>query len=305
VQELGWYADPGGKVGTFRWWDGGGWTRWLSRDATAPDPGPEPATDRDPPPATVPTLDWGAPTGDPVSADHLDHQEPVPARRPRVVAGSILAAALLAVIAGGAVVSLAQDRMPSGPAVAPPAAEAATVRYDPDLIRVELEEMTYSPPGEPFSCEATATERYPTFASRHSCFAFVHENYDATGNDWVSTVSLGVAADPLVSPGDLDATAEAVFDSIVKQDYVGDLFTLKKRDKEPLDIGAPGKTVLLSAEVHFSIKNLPSRYDRLVVVVSQLESGAYGVWYAARADDAPKSMRTTLTNSAATLTARK
>ena len=35
VSGAGWYADPSGRPDGFRWWDGDGWTRWLSRDAAA------------------------------------------------------------------------------------------------------------------------------------------------------------------------------------------------------------------------------------------------------------------------------
>jgi hypothetical protein len=35
VTVSGWFADPGGKVNTFRWWDGEAWTRWLSADPSA------------------------------------------------------------------------------------------------------------------------------------------------------------------------------------------------------------------------------------------------------------------------------
>ncbi len=153
----GWYADPGGKARVFRWWDGTGWTRWLSRDPSPPDPAP-PAE-----PAVPGTADFPPPVGEPVEA---------PAR-PRMIAGGILAAVLLAVMAGGAVVSLTEDRMPTGPAVAPAdaAPPPALIDYNPQTGRVSAEEMSYTVPGRPYRCDAAAAERQPTFRSVHSCFA--------------------------------------------------------------------------------------------------------------------------------------
>ena len=77
-----------------------------------------------------------------------------------MVAGGVLAAALLAVIAGGAVVSLTEDRMPSGPGIAPADAAPATalIDYDPQSGLVSVEELSYTVPGEPFSCDAVAEE---------------------------------------------------------------------------------------------------------------------------------------------------
>ena len=225
-----------------------------------------------------------------------------------MVAGGVLAAALLAVIAGGAVVSLTEDRMPRGPGIAPADAAPATalIDYDPQSGLVSVEELSYTVPGEPFSCDAVAEERLPAFRSSHSCFAFVHENYDSSGLDWVSTANLGVLDDRVSTPGNLERTADDTFESILlNHDYLGTKITVRKRQEQSLDLGVPGRSRLISADLHYSIKDVPSRYDRIVVAVTQLESGAYAAWYATRPNDASKSVIDALNNSASTLRARK
>ena len=143
------------------------------------------------------------------------------------------------------------------------------------------------------------------FRSWHSCFAFVHENYEPTGLDWVSTSNLAVLSDRIITPGNLERTADDAFREIVEWDYAGTKITVRKRQDQPLDIGAPGHSRLITANLHYSIKDLPSKYDVIVVAVTQLESGAYAVWYATRADDASKSLREVLIKSAGTLEARE
>jgi hypothetical protein len=58
--EPGWFADPGGAEGLFRWWDGRAWTRWLSSDAAAPTPPsetpPAPASEVTPVPHAEPGI---------------------------------------------------------------------------------------------------------------------------------------------------------------------------------------------------------------------------------------------------------
>jgi hypothetical protein len=225
-----------------------------------------------------------------------------------MIAGVVLAAALLAVIAGGTVVSLTEDRMPTGPAVAPAdaAPAPAVIDYDPQSGRVSAEEMSYTVPGRPYRCDAAAEERPPTSRSVHSCLAFVHENYDATGLDWVSTSNVGVLDDRVVTPGDVERTADATFESIVSSHYdEATKITVRKRQEQPLDLGAPGRSRLISADLHYSIKDLPSSHDRIVLAVTELESARYAVWYATRPNDASKSIRDALDASARTITARK
>ena len=225
-----------------------------------------------------------------------------------MIAGGILAAVLLAVMAGGAVVSLTEDRMPTGPAVAPAdaAPPPALIDYNPQTGRVSAEEMSYTVPGRPYRCDAAAAERQPTFRSVHSCFALVHENYDPTGRDWVSTSNFGVLNENLVTPDDLERTADDTFESILSSHHdIATKITVRKRQEQPLDLGAPGRSRLISADLHYAIEGVPSSHDRIVLAVTQLESGRYAVWYATRPNDASTMFRDALDTSARTITARK
>jgi Protein of unknown function (DUF2510) len=67
VAAPGWYPDPAGPAGSFRWWDGSAWTGEV-RSATAPGPGPGPAG--------APAAGAGAPVADATPAPAT---QPVPA----------------------------------------------------------------------------------------------------------------------------------------------------------------------------------------------------------------------------------
>jgi Protein of unknown function (DUF2510) len=115
----GWFADPSGKINTFRWWDGQRWTRWLSADAAAPDPGPVPrraahrqtAVTAEPPPSAEARLaeptDAQPPPQSFASPDPADRVVGLPAAAAIIVGGI-----LLAIIAVGAIISLTADRRP-------------------------------------------------------------------------------------------------------------------------------------------------------------------------------------------------
>ena len=288
----GWYADPSGRADAFRWWDGDGWTRWLSRDAVAAEPGPTP----------------DIPTPPPASTDSPPPAEPEPAtgtvKLPAAVA-IVLAVVVLSVIAVGAIVSFSTDRLPSGPAVAPPPAGPAETRisYDDATRRTAIEEMSYIAPPAPYVCPTTPAAQPPIFSTQLGCHAVVHEDYQPSGADWVSAVGMGVLDQSQIGP-DVSATAAEVFTSVVAQNYpVG--VKVRDRTNGAFGLAPAGQGILITADLHYSVKNVPSRYDAIVVAVVKLESGAYAAWYGMRPNDTPKSTRQVLVDSVQTLTARK
>ncbi|SDR68805.1 Protein of unknown function [Friedmanniella luteola] len=157
----GWYADPSGSADVFRWWDGAAWSRWLSRDATVgpPEQAPTLAPPVDPadaagppptPPAGVPA-DPSASAGPPAAAPG-----PAGVRLPVAVA-LVAAVVVVAVVAVGAVVSASAQRLPSGPAVAPPTGETGgpAVVYDAATRTASIEELRLVLPVEPYACSAS------------------------------------------------------------------------------------------------------------------------------------------------------
>jgi Protein of unknown function (DUF2510) len=303
VTVSGWFADPGGKVNTFRWWNGESWTRWLSADPTAPDPGAEPKPTE---PAPAPGV------AEPVTADSVDLAAlPPPNPADRVVrlpaASAIVAAVvLLTLIAAGAIVSLTADRPLTGPPVDPPPPTSLTaeIAYDPATRKVSFQEMQFTAPAAPFSCRSSPREVPGIFTSWLACSAVVHRNYDRKGGDWVSAVGMGLPDDRLRTSGDLKSIAAQTFRTLLAQSYSTKVTVKKQKTEQLADVAPDGKALLVSAEAHLSVPNLPTKYDRVVLVVAELESGQHVAWYGLRANDSPKDVVQELQDSASTLTAR-
>jgi hypothetical protein len=302
MTDSGWFADPGGKVNTFRWWDGTAWTRWLSADPTASGPGVESSP---PEPQSTPAV------VDPVRAGTLDLADlPPPDPADRVVrlpaaAAIVVAVLLLTVVAVGAIVSLTADRPLTGPPVDPPPPTQApsTMSYDPGTRKVSFEEMQFIAPSSPFVC-AEPRKESGTFTWEFGCTADVHRNYQKNAS-WVTAEGMGSLDDRLQASGDLATIASRTFAALLAPNYSSVKASVKKRKIQRLTGVAPeGRAVLLSANVHFSKPGLATKYDRVVLVVVKLQSGQHMAWYAMRANDSPKDVAKALEDSTKTVTAR-
>jgi Protein of unknown function (DUF2510) len=304
VTDSGWFADPAGKVNTFRWWDGRAWTRWLSADPTASGPGAEGRpTEPTPTPAVV----------DPVHAEGVDLVDlPPPDPVDRVVrlptaAAIVVAVVLLTVVAVGAIVSLTTDRPLTGPPVGPPppTQTPSKMSYDPGTRKVSFEEMQFIAPRAPFVCNTDPQKVSGTFIWEFGCTADVHRNYDKKNGSWVTAVGMGSLDDRLQASDDLATIASQTFAALLPPNYSSVKATVKKRKIQRLTGVAPvDRAVLLSADVHFSKPGLATKYDRVVLVVVKLQSGQHVAWYAMRANDSPKDVVKALEDSTKTVTAR-
>ena len=154
--------------------------------------------------------------------------------------------------------------MPTGcrvdPAVDPPVEPAAVhtpISYDPQTRLASVQEMHFVAPAEPFACMPAPNVQSGVFRSYFACDALVHENY-AKSEDWHSSVGFAVLDDPLIVPGDLGQTADKVATTL-QAFYPAGQVTIRKRKLEDLKgISPPGKSVLLSMELHLSVKGLPT-----------------------------------------------
>jgi hypothetical protein len=68
-------------------------------------------------------------------------------------------------------------------------------------------------------------------------------------------------------------------------------------------VATEGKGVVLTAEFHYSVHGLASRYDHVVIGLFELADGEFGTWLAGRPDDAPKKVGTVLDASSNTVRA--
>ena len=295
----GWFADPSGKINTFRWWDGRTWTRWLSADPAAPDPGPVPAG--------PPTNSGG------MLAESVEAPYPPPDPADRVVglraaAAILIGGVLLAIIAVGAIISLTADRPLTGPAVAPPPPTVGplAVAYDPVTRFASLQELKVVLPAAPFTCPTRPEKSEGLFASALQCGATVHEDYNAAKNDWGASSGVGLLEKGRETETDLRKLLASTASTLLARNYEVEDITIKKAtNREFADVAPAGQARIVTAEIHVSYKGLPTKFDALQVTIFRLESGRHVVWWGFRPNDSPDALTLALRESYATLNARK
>lgn len=296
AEAAGWYADPSGKVDTYRWWNGGAWTRWLSADPAAGDPGPSPAIN--PPPSTEPAP---APTAY-AAPDPADRVVRLPA-----AAAIILGGVLLAVIAVGVIISLTADRPLTGPAVAPPPPTEAplVVTYDATSRAASVEELRVVLPGTPFSCDDQPGEVPGLSPSAVTCRALVHQDYDGKGSSWAAATGIALLEEDQTET-DLRQLLATTASNLIRRDYDADDIEIKKAGNRPFpDVAPEGRARIVRAELHLSYRGLPTAYDTIRVALFHLESGRYAAWWAFLPNDSPPATADALEGSAASVSARK
>ena len=232
---------------------------------------------------------------------------PEPTVRLPVAVLAILATVVVALLLVAVVVRLDADRLPAGPPRDPPAPapEASTFTVDGDRT-ARYQEFSARLAGLPYGCGDTQTPP-AGFTAYQGCSYAVHANYDAAGHDWSALTGVLLVSDPLVTPGDLPATTRSVFDALVGQLYAtDDHHSLSKVSSVGLQVPVPaGRSASRSANVDVKVKGLATPYDRLVVVVVQLESGRHVAFFSDLPHDGGKAGLQAVTTSASTISVQR
>jgi hypothetical protein len=211
----------------------------------------------------------------------------------------VMVAAVVAVLAVvGLVVSLTADRLPTGPALAPPPPPTPEVSYDPLFRRARFAEVVVSMPGTPYECPDSPGAAPPILTSGLVCNAAVHTKYDGT-DDWSATAGFGSVPDALSRPTATD-TAKAVFQGLRATAFANQGTTLTDEASEEVDLNGQPVSVV-RANVHYTVDGVPSRYDRMFVIALPLDDGGYALYFSSRPNDTPQATLDTLNASIGSL----
>ena len=275
TDRAGWYADPSGRSETYRWWDGAAWTRWLSDDADAPAPDEPESSDLT--------------SGDAFVAD-ADHDQP--AIRLPLAVGITIGAVILALILLGVTVSVTEDRLPAGPAIAPPPKNAQPIvaLYDETTGGYVAGPVKMKFPGAPYDCGDYPTTLRSGAVNGFRCDFGVHENYRKSYS-WMADTGFGVLPDSMVVPDDLKATCQRVLSQLGTNGYEGVKLIDPKFKAEKLTgiTNPPDEAMKVTGTFGYRVPNLPSTRGYLTFVVIKLkESGKHVVFYVDYPNDAPK-----------------
>ncbi len=257
----GWYPDPGGARGRFRWWDGRHWTRELTDSAQAPAP---------------------------------NRARPVRDGRPFSTAAAWTVGIALVTVAGvvlGLVVWLdpVQSAGPAAARATPrPSVTSVPGELDSDTRQATIGTATMALPDEPYRIRTDPMTADGLFDSYFLAGAVVHNDY-RDRRDWSALV--GIAhVDSHASGADPESTATAVARGIADRFFAGQPTTISGlRVAEHSVDGCSG--VLLTADVGYRIDGLASRSDRLSVMVVRLDDGTQVAAFSSVPTDASADLR--------------
>ncbi|GAA3703973.1 hypothetical protein GCM10022204_21660 [Microlunatus aurantiacus] len=284
----GWYPDPAGAPGRFRFWDG---QRWGAATTDRPDarfppesaPHVQPIQRPSVPPSAHPggTAAGTAPGAQPVGA---------PRRRPWgwwLAAGVVLlAVAVVAVlvvrsVAGsvgpGPVEDPGQDSCPRATAVSSPAAPSTG-----DRVRSGL--LSYPRLAEPFKAPGD-DDRTPFGHDVQSQQAFVERSADGQ-TEWVAWALIArlLAGDGFYGP---EQGAGVVADCVVALFY--DDHEIKRTDTRRAAITVDGhEAYVIESHLTFDIPGIKAKGETMIVVVVDVGTGEAGLFYGTIPDNAPQ-----------------
>jgi hypothetical protein len=292
----GWFPDPAGRPGTYRWWDGSAWSRVLSDDATAPAPDPGPAgPTADPAPDAVPARPQPSGPGSRHRVYPPGYEPVVRRARPRrssrigavlsIAAVVAIAAVVLTIVINGRTSSAELLTAPPSPTRAPasdPTAQPDDLGFDELSRAVSLTGLKATMPGEPYSV-TESTLPAAVLQDGVQGVATVQSDYDDNGSDWVAVVGVGHVPTTLIGK-DLPATADAVFDRFVAASFSGKVSVKKVSRKTFTDYPRPVR--IINAQVHYKVKGVRSTYDKVSLLVLEADNGRYVSWLSSRPNTA-------------------
>ena len=276
----GWYPDPAGTPELYRWWDGGDWTEAISESPRAPSP-------RLHSPARP--------------EDDLVRRRP---SRLRAAVALLVCLALFLSATIGLGLAIWQDgptmrgagglplAEPGGPAAAP------VGRLDQQTRVATIGSASMTLPQDPYqlSPDPMQTRGLDVF---FLASASVHLRYDGRQSWSAAVLFARLPAGPRGQQ--LEERGRAAVDQLSRT-----LF--RPHRTQVADVGVADHAVdghaglLLTAQVSYDVEQLPSRYDRLTVLVVELDDGSLVAGVSSVPDDSPYPVADLAEQSLASLT---
>ena len=269
----GWYPDPSGTPDRYRWWDGQSWTDAVGESANAQPPRGGEAP--------------GSSTGR------------GRARRLLVV-GLSFALFVTAGIGVGLVMwrdstAVRAEQQPgkasAGAAGAGPTAAAGpTGQLRPSTRVANIGSASMTLPGRPYELYSDPMKLTGMLDVFFLANAPVHTRYNGT-LDWSAMAGFGAVSPSLSSSTELEETGTAVLRQASARFFGGYPTTLRRVSAADQAVdGRPG--VLVTAEVHYRIRHLASRFDRVTALLVRLDDGSLVVAITSVPNDAPSQLTT-------------
>ena len=292
VSQPGWYPDPGGQGGAFRFWDGRAW----SASTTTNPQSPPPAGSLGQP---APTSGYGAGTGYGTtqygSGTTYAPAATTPTKRRGVwwiiaiaLAVVILIAAVLgirALINRGEVINAPNPGGTSTREICPQAPTDNSPAPQPNDGRVHGGQLSYPLLGSPWAAPSGNEFRVPFGRGVLSQSVIVEPQFD-NRRDWVASVLIGelVAGDGFFSPQE---GSEIVVKCIVGSFY-GPGTAVAREDQKNEALEVDGKDAwVVESHLTFDIEGLKTKGELLIVVIVATSAASSSLYYASIPDTVP------------------
>ncbi|WP_197430250.1 DUF2510 domain-containing protein [Auraticoccus cholistanensis] len=305
----GWYPDPGGQPGMFRYWDGSAWSAALS-----PTPQAAPPSQGLVPRATTPGTQplgrlgqQGPAGGGPGGHGHAGYasygqHHPVPPARTRSSKGWIAVLAVVGVVVAvliGLAVRAVSDVAGGGSGQRPngqptqqvcPEEQPATAEPTPPPADGRVHGGALSFPMLPPPWEAPHPDnRVPFGRDVQVQTAFV-EDFESEGSSWVASVLVGelIAGDGFFTP---EQGAEIVVRCVVGVFY-GPNTEVTRDDRVSRATTVDGKDAwLVESHLTFDIPDLETKGETLILMIVATGEATASLFYASIPDTSPQFMQ--------------
>jgi Protein of unknown function (DUF2510) len=253
----GWYPDPAGATGLYRWWDGSHWAEVTSDSAQAPPP--------------IPVL------GEAATGAGALRRRASPLRIAATL-GIGFALFVSASIGLGLLIwpgqsNTSAQRAAGGSAGLPsPGSGTDPVGYlDEQTRTATIGPASLTMPGDPYVLSPDPMAIGGVLDLLFWASAPVHNRYDGK-QDWSSGVLLGRVAESS-NQGELQTEGTRALhrlSNVIFDRHPTELKGLSWREHS-VD-GRPGMVFI--AQVHYSVNRLPSRYDTLTAILVRIDDGS-------------------------------
>lgn len=283
MSKAGWYPDPGGQAGMFRWWDGQTWTPLLTADPYSPPP----------PPAiggNLPMRDAATASADPYAA-YRQAETQRPSRGPLLVLAIV--AVLLAGLIWGAIALLGGRGLFPGQQVGsnptenfcpPRTVEISPRPHTAGPGRVQGGALSYPQLSYPWGA-VTPENRVPFGADAWGQMVTLHDNYDGKGHSWVASLLVAelVAGDGFFSP---EQGAEIVSRCVLGEFYSNAQLDRTDRVNQAATVDGHDAWVV---EMHlsFDIPGVPETGETAILVIVNTGEESSSLYYASIPDSRP------------------
>lgn len=305
ASQAGWYPDPGGQPGLYRWWTGSAWSEAVT---PYPQGTPPPSTPGRPPASGSPagaqpsgygsSAQDGQPTaGAGVPGSYEPYTAPAQKRRGALAWWLVAGAAVLAVVvviafvvrgmSGGSIPGLPEfpgSNPTAGysPDICPPASDQTTEpSTPPETGWISSGKLAFPQMGGEWQTQYD--NRVPWGSLAMEQIVLVQSAYDgASGHDWVASA---LVSDLFVGDGfaSTKVAAETVLKCVLGIYYADNTVTQTLISSAQHDVDGHNGW-LIETQLGFDIPGLETKGERVLLLVVQTGTDSYGLFYASVPD---------------------